>query len=156
MDPRFTPYIDDLDRKLKALVSMEPVTPDTLPIDTCKRGIYLLSEGAKHLYIGRSNHIRRRLVNHCQPSADHGKATFAFLLAREATGNLKAAYNKGPGSRQGLLADADFSQAFLGAKLRVKRMRVRFVEETDATKQALLEIYAAVVLQTPYNAFDNH
>ena len=30
------------------------------------------------------------------------------------------------------------------------------VEETDAVKQALLEIYTAVVLKTPYNDFDNH
>gem|GEM_PF-5895913 len=35
-------------------------------------------------------------------------------------------------------------------------MDVRWVEEPDALKQALLEIYSAVVLQAPYNDFRNH
>jgi len=35
-------------------------------------------------------------------------------------------------------------------------MGVRFVEETDPMKQALLEIYAAVVLKTLYNDYDTH
>jgi len=30
------------------------------------------------------------------------------------------------------------------------------VEETDPTRQALLEIYAATVLKTPFNDFDTH
>ena len=33
---------------------------------------------------------------------------------------------------------------------------IRFVEETDPVRQALLEIYVAAVLGTPYNDFDNH
>jgi hypothetical protein len=35
-------------------------------------------------------------------------------------------------------------------------MDVRFVEEPDPICQALLEIYSAVALQTPYNDFDTH
>ena len=35
-------------------------------------------------------------------------------------------------------------------------MKIRFVEETDPVRQALLEIYVATVLETPYNDFDNH
>jgi len=35
-------------------------------------------------------------------------------------------------------------------------MVVRWVQESDPVKQALLEIYVAVVLQTPYNDFDTH
>ena len=33
---------------------------------------------------------------------------------------------------------------------------IRFVEENDPVRQALLEIYAAVALKTPYNDFDTH
>ena len=135
---------------------MPPVTPSTLPSDMAESGIYLFSDGEDHLYIGRSNHIRRRLLSHCQPSAGDGKATFAFLLAREATGNHKAMYKKGPGSRKALLEDSDFAQAFIDAKSHVRQMHVRFVEETDPTKQALLEIYASVALKTRHNDFDNH
>jgi hypothetical protein len=35
-------------------------------------------------------------------------------------------------------------------------MNLRFVEENDPVRQALLEIYVAVTLNTPYNDFDNH
>jgi hypothetical protein len=35
-------------------------------------------------------------------------------------------------------------------------MDVRYVEEKDALRQALLEIYVSVVLKTPYNDFETH
>src|ERR1700728_4971701 len=99
MDPRFTPYVEHLHPKLQALALMAPVTPMSLPSVMCKRGAYLLSEGKKHLYVGRSNDIRKRLSRHCWPGATHRMAALAFRLAREATGNLKATYKKGAGSR---------------------------------------------------------
>jgi hypothetical protein len=33
---------------------------------------------------------------------------------------------------------------------------IRFVEEPDLVRQALLEIYVATALSTPYNDFENH
>lgn len=156
MDPRFVPYLENLESKARPLVSMVPVTPMSLPKLMCKKGVYLLSEGERHLYVGRSNEIKKRLGRHCRPGATHRMAAFAFRLAREATGNLKATYKKGPGSRAALMEDMKFLQAFNEAKARIRNMNVRFVEETDPIKQALLEIYVSVVLQTPYNDFDNH
>jgi hypothetical protein len=35
-------------------------------------------------------------------------------------------------------------------------MDIRFIEESDPVRQALLEIYVASALQTPFNDFDNH
>jgi hypothetical protein len=32
-------------------------------------------------------------------------------------------------------------------------MQISFVEEQDAVRQALLEIYCAIALETPYNDF---
>jgi hypothetical protein len=49
-----------------------------------------------------------------------------------------------------------FADAFQQAKARVRDMDLRFVEEADPTRQALLEIYASVVLRTKYNDFDTH
>ncbi len=49
-----------------------------------------------------------------------------------------------------------FASAFKEAKRRIASMDLRFVEESDPTRQALLEIYAATVLRTPYNDFHNH
>ena len=156
MDQIFVRYVENLHSKLEALVSMTPVTPTALPKIMCKKGVYLLSEGEKHLYVGRSNEIKKRIGRHCRPGATHRMAAFAFRLARETTGNLKATYKKGPGSRAALVTDETFLQAFIDAKARIRNMDVRFVEETDSVKQALLEIYVSVVLQTPYNDFDNH
>lgn len=53
-------------------------------------------------------------------------------------------------------AAAAFGSAFLAAKRRVADMEIRYVEEADPVKQALLEIYAATSLGTPYNDFENH
>ena len=35
-------------------------------------------------------------------------------------------------------------------------MELRYVEETDPLRQALLEIYASIVHATPYNDFNTH
>ena len=35
-------------------------------------------------------------------------------------------------------------------------MEYRYVEETDQIRQALLEIYCSVALDTPYNDFGTH
>lgn len=50
----------------------------------------------------------------------------------------------------------EFVKAFDAAKARIRDMSLRFVEESDPIRQALLEIYTAVVLDTPYNDFDTH
>lgn len=50
--------------------------------------------------------------------------------------------------------DADFNAAFIHAKERITGMDVRFVSESDPVRQALLEIYVALVLETPYNDFN--
>jgi hypothetical protein len=50
----------------------------------------------------------------------------------------------------------EFAEAFTAAKARIREMEYRYVEETDQNRQALLEIYSAVVLATPYNDFGTH
>jgi hypothetical protein len=60
------------------------------------------------------------------------------------------------GSREALTSDPKFAKAFKAAKRRVATMDIRFIEEPDPTRQALLEIYAATVLATPYNDFETH
>lgn len=90
------------------------------------------------------------------PKKTEREAAFAFKLARQVTGSLKATYMKGAGSRKHLAASADFIEAFTASKARIKNMEYRWVEETNPTCQCLLEIYTAVVLGTPYNDFDTH
>jgi hypothetical protein len=134
---------------------MKPVKYSALPASMPDRGVYLFSDRGKHLYVGRSNLLRRRLQNHCRPSGTHFTATFAFRIARRQTGRNRPTYTTA-GSRQALVNDEVFRRAFEAAKRRVAAMDIRYVEETDPTRQALLEIYAATALATRFNDFDTH
>jgi hypothetical protein len=138
-------------------MEMNPVTVAKMPDDVPSQGIYLFSEAGKHLYVGRTQRqsIRVRMRQHCVPSARQNEAVFAFKLAREKTGHVRASY-KPNNSRTFLASDPDFSTAFLLEKARVLQMDLRYVEETDPLRQTLLEIYVGVVLKTPYNDFDTH
>ena len=156
MDAKFVAHVESLRPKLSELLAMDPVSPFRLPRDVPKAGVYLLSEGRRNLYVGRSNNIRSRIGRHCRPGATHSMAAFAFRLARESTGNIRATYKKGAGSRDALMQDAKFVAAFAQAKARIGAMELRFVGEPDPVRQGLLEVYVAVVLETPYNDFDTH
>ncbi len=155
MDSRFAEVVASLHPSFERLRTMEPFTCSTLPKTMPVSGIYLLSEGDRHLYVGRSRNIRGRLGRHSRPRATHRMAAFAFRLAREATGHLRPSY-RSEGSRSALMTEVAFQTAFLEAKDRIRRMQVRFVEERDPVRQTILEVYVAVTLQTPYNDFDTH
>ena len=155
MDRRFAEVVAGLHPSFEKLLAMPPVTCATLPKGMPKSGIYLLSDGSQHLYVGRSRNVRRRLGGHSRPKSTHGMAAFAFRLAREATGQLRATYKR-EWSRSALVLDEAFQAAFVTAKARIREMAVRFVEEADPVRQAVLEVYVAVALQTPYNDFDTH
>ena len=155
MDDGFRTYLETLHASFEKLVSMEPHTVLALPQIVPLECIYLFTENSRPLYVGRTRKLRQRLRNHCGSASGHNQAVFAFKLAREATGRMKAGYSKHD-SREVLIANADFSSAFVAAKARIRRMELRFVEEKDPLSQALLEIYASYVLRTPYNDFETH
>jgi hypothetical protein len=154
MDPKFTALVEHLAPKLARLRGMEPLRYGLLPRNMPRSGVYLFTEGGRHLYVGRSNDLRGRHGRHCRPGATYRQAAFAFQLARETTSRAIAAYRAD--SRAGLMLDPAFAAAFTAAKQRIRAMDYRYVEETDQTRQALLEIYCAVVLGTPYNDFGTH
>lgn len=156
MHPRFAAVADSLHGSYERLIASAPMTAGHRWPREKVRGVYLFSECGRDLYVGRTNDFRGRYGRHCSPGATHRMAAFAFRLAREATGNLKATYRAGEGSREALAADPAFSRAFTDAKARIRAMDFRWVEEPDPVRQCLLEVYVAVVLQTPYNDFDNH
>lgn len=155
MNERFKKYIDSLDPSLQRLIDKPPLKVEELPHSMPRSGIYLLSEGAEHLYAGRSTRLRSRIRGHSRESATHRQAAFAFRLTRAATGQTEASY-KPEGSRSHLMSDPAFAAAFTEAKERIRQMDVRYVEETHSLRQALLEMYVAVVLDTPFNDFDTH
>lgn len=133
---------------------MKPVTMESPLQNTPVGGVYLFSEGESHLYVGRSKRqLNKRLRGHIRKSAKD--SPLAFKLAREATGRTEISYT-GDYIREKLLNDPVFSSAYQNAKERIQKMIIRWVHEPDPTKQALLEIYVSVVLDTPYNDFDTH
>jgi predicted GIY-YIG superfamily endonuclease len=156
MDTEFLTHVAALKPKLDALLAMAPVKPSLLPKVMPKAGVYLLSEGGEYLYVGRSNDIRGRIGRHCRPGATHRMAAFAFRLARHVTGRLDATYRSGEGSRAALVLEPVFASAFAEAKARIREMELRYVEEGDPVRQALLEVYVALAVKTKHNDFDNH
>ena len=155
MHPHFAEVVDSLHPSYRELLKMLPVTISTLPSNTPKSGIYLFTETSQHLYVGRSNRLRNRVRNHGAKGSTENVAAFAFKIARRSTGNVKATY-KTDGSRKALMQQPEFVQAFQDAKARIRNMEVRFVEEPDQLRQAVLEMYISVVLETPFNDFDTH
>ena len=61
MNQKFRDLVASLEPKYRALLEMEPVRFGSLPKEIPERGIYVFSEGGQHLYVGRTNGIRRRL-----------------------------------------------------------------------------------------------
>jgi len=151
----FRLYVESLHGSFERLVSMEPMSIENLRLPIPSACIYLFSENGRHLYAGRTRHLRNRLRQHSIPAAQQNQAVFAFRLAREITGKLVASYTA-EGSRAALVELPEFAAAFTAAKQRIRKMNLRYVEETDPLRQALLEIYVSVVLQTPYNDFNTH
>lgn len=151
MNETFRQHVEQLHAKFEALMAMTPVAFTALPKSADQSGIYLLTEGDQHLYIGRSRKIRSRLRMHV---GHYAGASFAVKLARHATGRPSSYSTKD--SVKELLKDPAFSAAFDAAKKRIREMRIRYVEEPDSYRQALLEIYATLALGTRYNDFDTH
>jgi hypothetical protein len=155
MNKRFQGLVDRLHPAFERLIEMSPAEPCQLPKGMPTHGIYLFSEADKHLYVGRTNRLRVRIQEHCRPSSGHNSAPFAFLLAREETGLVRPTYQV-LGSRKLLEKHQKFGPAFMAAKERVSMMDVRFVKEEDPQRQALLEMYVSIALETPHNSFENH
>jgi hypothetical protein len=156
MDLKFAILVESLAPKLEQLLVSPPLRFGQLPKGMPKSGVYLFSENSRHLYVGRSNGLHGRYGRHCRPGATYRQASFAFQLAREATGRVKPSYKADDDCREALIRDPFFAAAFSTAKERIRTMDFRFVEECDQNRQALLEIYCAVVLGTPYNDFSTH
>jgi hypothetical protein len=153
VDDKFKTFIEGLSQKYQELISMSPVTIDTMPDNCPVGGVYLFSEDDMPLYAGRTKRkIKTRLKGHINTAND---CPFAWHLALESTEVKRRRYTK-EGSRKSLLTQPEFKQAYEEAKNKIRKMNVRFVGEPDPIKQALLEIYVAVVSGAKFNDFDTH
>ena len=154
MNPKFRQLVETLEAKRRELLEMQPVTTASdIPSNTPTGGVYLFSEGEKHLYAGRTKlRISVRVRN--QFGRNPNAASFPWLIARRTTGR-QATYRRGE-SRAVLLEEPDFRKAYEDARTRIRNMDVRYVSEPDPVRQTLLEIYVAVATDAEYNDFDTH
>ena len=113
-------------------------------------GIYVLYERGWPMYVGRSDNLADRLLEHGQPSGDSETATFAFNIAKQEFPRSTSMM------RKDLQKDQEFQLLFDAAKERVRRMAVRVVGVVDPIEQTIFEVYAHLELQTPFNSFENH
>ena len=153
---------------------------DSLPL--CIRedgkGIYVFYENGRPLYAGRSDDLKTRIGDHSGSS--HAKDAFVFILTRDEWGlwkkpiwkedlykksehkrlgkikNSKGQQTKVKLSKTTMLKDKLIKRDFDLQRERIKKMRVRVVVITNDYEQAMFEIYAAYMLNTPYNDFTNH
>ena len=151
----FNTIFDEFDNLCLKLLKMNPVGRryKTSPKKDIS-GIYLFSENGKPVYVGRSRNIRNRYNGHISSSSD--SASFAFMLARDKTRKNEAIDKSGFKTRKELMEDCKFKEAFNKARQQIREMEFQYVEESDSIRQALLEIYRAVKLNTEYNKFETH
>ena len=153
---RFNKFIQIMPELLQSLKKSEAfeITDRTQTIP--KSGVYVFYENNKPIYVGRSNNVKGRLLQHGRESSGHNQATFAFILAKEQMKVDKEAHKKAQITRKELEGAPGFEQEFSEQRIRVRKMKIRLIEIDDQTTQALFEIYAALVLETPYNDFGTH
>ena len=118
-----------------------------------QRGVYVLYEDGKPIYVGRSNRLRDRLLQHSRQSSTHNSAPFAFNLAKEKADRRGIDTTQ---ARNQLERNPVFKDLFTQAKKRVSLMRIRTVQIENPVMQTLFEVYADLTLKTPYNDFDTH
>jgi hypothetical protein len=152
MNDKFDEMIDQLPLLLEQLVNSPSKNRDTLGT-LPQKGIYVFYENECPIYVGRSNRIRERLLEHSRPSSTHTSATFAFNLAKEAA--IKKEIDVNNKARLHLETDSDFSSLFSEAKERVSRMSIKIIKIDDPIIQTIFEVYVSVKFNT-LNDFDTH
>ena len=142
--------------------------PDSIPMETpaqrrslrdalpASEGVYVLYEDDKPLYVGRSDRLADRLLEHGQPANGSESATFAFNLAYLKWRPQTEFANVTRQERQAFKLAPEYDILFDEAKERVRKMCVRAVGIENPVEQAMFELYAHVQLETPYNSFRNH
>lgn len=127
-----------------------------------QKGVYVFYQGRKPMYVGRTDRMSLRLLQHGRsPRSSSGRsgATFALILAKH---KFKMAH-----SIEHCLHGKDMTKALNACpeeKARlwrestesVRKMLVRLVEVEHPVDQAVFEIYAHLRLKTPFNSFVNN
>ena len=129
-----------------------PLVPEHSEGHPHRRRLPVLPRRGTSLCRPNEEKLGQRLKEHVGSAID---CPFAWRIAREETNNRKASYIA-KGSRKDLLAQPEFRACYDKAKKQIRTMHIRYVAEDDPIKQALLEIYVAVITRARHNDFDTH
>ncbi|MET4664985.1 GIY-YIG nuclease family protein [Sphingomonas sp. PvP056] len=151
----FGDAIEGIDASFRRLLACEPITFDTRPRRLPSSVVYLFSDRDQAIYVGRSNKFRQRLGNHCLHGSQTNQASLAFSLACKDVQHIRTKYRRGSSGADELKEVPGLAEAFSRMKQRLRAMEVRYVEELDQVRQALLEMYAALALETKHD-FGTH
>jgi len=123
-----------------------PCTKDN-PEGVPDKGVYAFYENDKVMYIGRSNHLRERVLQYGKSFNPIGfvRKLMESELGEQIIPNItcKELKEKYPGG-------------FYKAKKRIQKMLVRFIKIEDQKEQALFEVYAAIALDSKCNKYETH
>lgn len=118
-------------------------------------GVYVFYDTGVAKYVGRTGNLRKRLSQHQTNGSKDNQAAFASCIAKRKCG-LSRTYHLPRTDPRHFSQNPEFLLEFAAAKLAIRGMQFRVVEESHPTRQALLEIYTATVLKAESNDFDNH
>ena len=151
MNANFQQHVGKTPQLFADLIAHEPVAiaGGTLP---AKPAIYVFYLDGDPVHVGRTRNLRQRIRGHVSKS--HYSASFAFKRARSETG-FKATYKAGEG-RGTLLENPLFAEAFAKALAEIQGMSIQYLVVEDPIEQYLLELYAALELETSLSEFDTH
>ena len=134
-------------------------------------GVYVFYEDDNPKYVGRSDGLIERIQLHGRNGSRPNEAAFAAWLTREVFFRKTYREHKNTPIRdlwripqfagleiKGIMDNKNFpgEEHFAAAKRRIRGMSIRVVEISDPNAQAMFEVYAHLVLNTPYNTFVNH
>lgn len=156
MHEKFRLLTEGLHEKYEQLMRSQPLRTDQLPPKGKGAGVYTFTEKGQVIYVGRTGNVKQRFGQHTGDGALHNQAALAFKFAKQALNIPKPTYKNDENSRRNLMLNAAFMEVFLAQKRRLRNLEFRFIEETNPTRQALLEIYVSEVCESPNNDFDNH
>ena len=151
---RFSNLVEQLKPLLKILQESPPIDRLHDGLENVP-GIYVFYDNEQPLYVGRTNKVRNRILAHTRESSGHNIAAFAFILAKKRAETLGIDL-RGHTRTQLAKEHQRFCELFMEAKRDVAKMTVRFVRIEDPCTQSVFEVYAAMVLGTEHNVFDNH
>lgn len=135
------------------LVQSHPKSLEEISMLPKQSGVYLVSDGDEHLYVGQSKNIRGRIRNHCSDSKAAHRSSFAFRMADKEFVQKSKENANNKLTREQRKANPDFHKLILQARARLRKMNFRYLVVENTLDRTLLEIYSAQALGTEHNSF---